>query len=252
MDNSVYLIDYENVSYKGLYGIGNLQPNDEIIIFYSQDINIIKDIISIYEQSGVIIKYFELDETGKNALDFMVSAYAGYIASNPNIKRIAVISKDKGYTSIIPVIKAVNNEIEMIFDSCIYNIINPETKTQIVSVDTEQFLEEETEDIEQTDSSIPIKINKKPPIKIKSSMTNSQKKQLKKYIENIISKNIPKNYVAGVSDFILKSLCSNMTTNQIRSGLYKIFGSNTKNNKYCSRVKSYYEEFRNMKLKGEL
>lgn len=45
MDNTVYLIDYENVSYKGLYGISEIKPDDEIIIFYSNDISIIKDIL---------------------------------------------------------------------------------------------------------------------------------------------------------------------------------------------------------------
>ena len=81
MENTVYLIDYENVSYKGLYGISEVKPEDEIIIFYSNDISIIQDIISSYVKQGITIKYFELDKTGKNALDFMVSAYAGYAAS---------------------------------------------------------------------------------------------------------------------------------------------------------------------------
>ena len=126
MKNTVYLIDYENVSYKGLYGISEVKKDDEIIVFYSNDISIIQDIISIYSEYGVIIKYFKLDKTGKNALDFMVSAYAGYVSSKENIGKIAILSNDKGYSSVEMIIKSVNPEIELLFENCIFDVNHPE------------------------------------------------------------------------------------------------------------------------------
>jgi len=126
MENSVYLVDYENVSYKGLYGIGEINPKDEVVIFHSDDISIIKDILSIYNKSDILINYFELNNTGKNALDFMITTYAGYAASKDNINKIVILSNDKGFSSITNVIAKLNPKIDLVFENCIYNANHPE------------------------------------------------------------------------------------------------------------------------------
>ena len=132
MENSIYLIDYENVSYKALYGISELAPKDEVVIFYSDDISIIKDILSIYNKSDILINYFELNNTGKNALDFMISTYAGYAAAK-KYKKIVILSNDKGFSSITNVINKLNPEINLIFDNCIYNANHSESIKRILS-----------------------------------------------------------------------------------------------------------------------
>ena len=53
----------------------------------------------------------------------MLCAYAGYSASKQNIEKIAVISNDKEYSSIISVIKSINSNVEIAFECCIYNVI---------------------------------------------------------------------------------------------------------------------------------
>ena len=175
MKHSVYLIDYENISYRGLYGIGNVESGDEILIFYSGEIDVIKDILSAYTRLNITIKYICLEEAGKNALDFMITVYIGYFASQQDIERIAVISKDRGYTSIKSVVNDINKELKLYFEHCIYNIIFPDKEVKSV---------------------LEIKLN---------SLSREEKRQ---YIINLIKheNKIPDKYVQNIASHILNNL----------------------------------------------
>ena len=70
----IFLIDYENVGLAGLTGISKLGSDDELVIFYSGDISVVKELLSAYKDRGVKISYECLSYAGKNALDFMVCA----------------------------------------------------------------------------------------------------------------------------------------------------------------------------------
>ncbi len=120
----IYLVDYENTSYRGLYGISEIGKKDKIIIFYSGNIDAIKDILKPYKK----IKYIKLEEPGENALDFMITTYIGHIISKDKAKSVAIISGDNGYLSIIPVVKDINKKAEIYFEDCIYNVIHSKNK----------------------------------------------------------------------------------------------------------------------------
>lgn len=238
MSNSIYLIDYENVSYKGLYGISNVKPGDEIIIFYSKDISIIQDIIKIYEQSEIIIKYFQLDKTGKNALDFMISAYAGYAASKPDVEKIAVISSDKGYSPIITVIKEINQNVELLFECCIHNVIYPDNKTSISST--------ANDDIKSNASAAPLESSLTvsliaDDIKPKQVSAPLTKEYIKSYLLN--QHDIPEKYINQVVSIISKSLANNDEA-QFNNMIDNMFGQKSDNKIYKKIVKLNFEQLR--------
>jgi len=206
----VYLIDYENISYKGLYGIGSLNPDDEIIIFYSDSIAIIKDILSAYEKINIKIKYFRLEESGKNALDFMITTYIGYFASKSDTERICVISKDKGYTSIKPVIDDINSSIELCFETCIHNAVFPDKKTQITQPSEKQQIHN----------------------------------QQKKYLSDLISDEniIPEKYSNGIANLVLKYIDD---LPEFTSKLNNLLGNKAENQKYKKIAVRYHSTMKN-------
>ena len=77
---AIYLIDFENVHSDGLKGIEQLAENDICYVFYSEHagvltFNIHKKIID----SKAKIYYVEAQVGMKNALDFQLVSYLGYM-----------------------------------------------------------------------------------------------------------------------------------------------------------------------------
>ena len=73
-----YLIDFENV--KNIQGINDLDNNNTVIFFYSKNSNTLN--FSLHREindSQANFKYIEIANTGKNALDFQLSSYLGYL-----------------------------------------------------------------------------------------------------------------------------------------------------------------------------
>lgn len=221
MGKSIYLIDYENVSYKGLYGISSVEPKDEIIIFYSNDISIIRDIIFIYEKSDITIKYYKLDKTGKNALDFMISAYAGYAVLQENISKIAIISNDKEYSSITTVIKSINPNVEMLFDCCIYNVIYPDNKKDIVAVIAT------------------------PKVTEKNTAVSKPQVITKEMIKKDLQNKIPVKYIEQIAGTMIKSISNNNSAKQFEALIDKLLGKKESNAVYKNIAKQYFLKLKN-------
>jgi len=221
MKHSVYLIDYENVSYKGLYGIGNIESGDEILIFYSGEIDVIKDILSAYTRLNIKIKYVCLEESGKNALDFMITVYIGYFASQQDIERVAVISKDKGYTSIKSVVNDINKELKLYFENCIYNIIFPD---KAVKSDSEIKLNSLSKAVK---SVLEIKLN---------SLSREEKRQ---YIINLIKheNKIPDKYIQNIASHVLNNLGNKENFTKC---IDKQIGTKTENQVYKKEALKYF------------
>ena len=239
MENTVYLIDYENVSYKGLYGISEVKPEDEIIIFYSNDISIIQDIISSYVKQGITIKYFELDKTGKNALDFMVSAYAGYAASKENVRKIAILSNDKGYTSIIKVIEKINPNTELVFECCIHNVNHPDDKKDIL-LPTQSANKTSDCNIKEE----PIFSN--PNVLIEPS--DFKKNITADFVKDYLNKHttIPSKYKTSVAGIIAKSVKDNVLESKVASALSKQLGTKSANSLFRKEALECFNKLNSM------
>lgn len=99
---AVYLIDYENVSFNGLEGIENLTSEDTVHIFYSENAN--KMTFELHHKissSHADFHYYKADVGKKNALDFQLSTYLGYlIALNPE-KEYIIVSNDETFSFLI-------------------------------------------------------------------------------------------------------------------------------------------------------
>lgn len=112
-----YFIDYENVHKTGFKGLLNLSSNDNVIIFYSGNadkitFNLHKEIVD----SKADITYFEVKAGGKNALDFQLSTYLGYLIGNKKKARCYIVSNDRGFEFVRDFWKKQGFRIEIISD----------------------------------------------------------------------------------------------------------------------------------------
>ncbi|MDE6780350.1 MAG: hypothetical protein K2J40_02680 [Ruminococcus sp.] len=121
-----YLIDYENVHQTGLNGIENLTENDIVVIFYTENAETLT--FSLYEklvQCKAEIQLCKVQCGGKNALDFQLATFLGYILGNNSDTECHIISNDKGYEYVISFWK--EKDIEIKLSSNITEALRPET-----------------------------------------------------------------------------------------------------------------------------
>lgn len=93
-----YLVDYENVKADGMYGVDQLGKKDCVCIFYSENASTLT--FGLHEKlnqtKGKIV--LQKVEVGvKNALDFQLSTYLGYLISENEGKNETyyIVSEDK-------------------------------------------------------------------------------------------------------------------------------------------------------------
>ncbi|MCQ2408475.1 MAG: PIN domain-containing protein [Oscillospiraceae bacterium] len=98
----LFLIDYENVNAAGLRGIGQADRSDRIILFYSHAANTLSfEIMDEMMDSGIMPERVCLEHTGKNALDFQLVTFLGYLIAKEKADSYYIISKDFGFQSAI-------------------------------------------------------------------------------------------------------------------------------------------------------
>jgi|GEM_PF-3201497 len=109
----VFLVDYENTSIRGLYGISCLTGNAKVVVFCSTPViqRAVEDVLYAYKQQGIEIGTFILIKQGKNALDFMISTYLGYEINAKIDKEIYIISGDHGYGSAVEMAKQLDTRM---------------------------------------------------------------------------------------------------------------------------------------------
>lgn len=109
----IFLIDFENVGNNGFEGIEELNAEDKLIIFYSEKAkNLTITTHCKLESSNVQKEYFCVDVGGKNALDFQLVTYLGYLIATQNKETYFIVSKDDGYSFVSNFWKKRNIKIE--------------------------------------------------------------------------------------------------------------------------------------------
>lgn len=95
----IYLIDFENVASEGLNGITQLDPQDQVVIFFSNNSKSLSMKMHILIGKSVCnLDYFEATVGGKNALDHQVSTWLGYLVATGAAERnYYIVSRDAGY-----------------------------------------------------------------------------------------------------------------------------------------------------------
>jgi len=99
-----FLVDYENVKTDGLNGVANLSQGDVVCIFYSENANNLTfGLHRRLTESMAEITYKKVDVSGKNALDFQLSTFLGYIIceNSDSQYHYYIVSKDKGFESVV-------------------------------------------------------------------------------------------------------------------------------------------------------
>ena len=95
-----FLIDYENVRCDGIKKLKDIQDGDAIVMFYSDQCkNITLDVLGDILSKKITYQSFKVSVGTKNALDFQLSSYLGYLIGKnltPNINYY-IVSNDKGY-----------------------------------------------------------------------------------------------------------------------------------------------------------
>jgi hypothetical protein len=93
-----YLIDFENVGADGIKDFNGITEGDAFIIFYSENRkNITIDIMEHISSMKLQFKSFKVDVGTKNALDFQLSSYLGYVIGSDPSSNFYIVSNDKGY-----------------------------------------------------------------------------------------------------------------------------------------------------------
>ena len=96
-----FLIDYENVHKAGLNGIEELSKSDTVFIFYSANADSLSfEAMRLLSASKAQIEYIKVGTQGRNALDFQLSSYIGYLLGRHEGARCYIVSNDKGYANV--------------------------------------------------------------------------------------------------------------------------------------------------------
>ena len=96
-----FLIDYENVNVAGFDGLSNLTAEDVVIVFYTENANTLTfDLHTKINESKAKIQFQKVSAKSKNALDFQLCSYLGYLIRGKmdNENRYYIVSKDNGYS----------------------------------------------------------------------------------------------------------------------------------------------------------
>lgn len=121
------MIDYENSSGRYLEGISlvGLNKNDEVIIFYSNNVQCLP--IGLFKEFEIVPakKIFIKAETGsRNSLDFQLSTYLGACIHKHPAKEYYIVSQDHGYDCLCRFWERFNISVKRIDKICHYSTNN--------------------------------------------------------------------------------------------------------------------------------
>lgn len=99
---SIFLVDYENVSASGLDGLEKLTEEDVVYIFYTENADRLTfDAHRRLLESRATVRYYKVESGTKNALDFQLVSFLGYLIRENGGSAYYIISKDNGFDSVL-------------------------------------------------------------------------------------------------------------------------------------------------------
>ena len=114
-----YLIDFENVKSRGMEGVELLTEEDTVCIFYSDNADSMTfDLHRKLNETKANIIYHKVAVGTKNALDFQLATYLGYLICGQQNEGIQpnyfIVTKDNGFTSLMVYWKAQGVPVRII------------------------------------------------------------------------------------------------------------------------------------------
>lgn len=166
-----YLIDYENVRVHGLDGLGKLDETDVVCIFYSENAdNLTFGLHRRLNEAKAAIIYQKVEVGTKNALDFQLSSYLGYLISENSAmqQKYYIITKDTGFEVLVNYWKKKKVDIKIAVDCAGKN--EEEEKNQLL-IEVGKLLKD------KADAAIVVKFIQQ--YKTKQGINNALNKQFK-------------------------------------------------------------------------
>lgn len=107
----IFLVDYENLGINNLKGLGSLDSNDVLYIFYSDTCDRISaSKACLIAKTGCHVEVCVLKTRHKNALDFYITATIGRLCESGYVGEVAIVSKDTGFYAVRDYVKYYTNE----------------------------------------------------------------------------------------------------------------------------------------------
>lgn len=134
-----YLVDYENVGPEGMNGIELLNMDSRIYIFYTKNADKLTFNLHIkLNESRAEVFLFKAECGQKNALDFQLSSYLGYLirGRSDSQNNYFIISKDRGFSPLLPFWKAHGITVSLVADVAGHKIQN--TLEELIALVAEQ------------------------------------------------------------------------------------------------------------------
>lgn len=113
----IFLIDTENVGWQGIRGSESLSSSDEVYLFTTDVFNASKsfslEIIKIFLSSCAKFSFINIGKTNalKNYLDFQLCTFLGSFMERNQDAQAVIVSKDKGYQSVVDYWHHNNREV---------------------------------------------------------------------------------------------------------------------------------------------
>lgn len=153
---SYYLIDFENVKSRGMEGVELLTEEDTVCIFYSDNADSMTfDLHQKLNETKAQIIYHKVAVGTKNALDFQLATYLGYLICEQQKEGIHpnyfIVTKDNGFTSLMVYWKAQGVPVRII-----RNLLWGKNQAAEQNLSIEESAEEITEDVEPEKEQMPV------------------------------------------------------------------------------------------------
>lgn len=158
-----YLIDFENVKSRGMEGVELLTEEDTVCIFYSDNADSMTfDLHRKLNETKANIIYHKVAVGTKNALDFQLATYLGYLICGQQNEGIQpnyfIVTKDNGFTSLMVYWKAQGVPVRIIRNLLWEKnsvaeqnlLIEEEQETETAVTAAEDVTEQPTTEEEQT------------------------------------------------------------------------------------------------------
>lgn len=103
------LIDGENIDHKSLLSINNI--SSARVYFFHSDNSILNTVKSEYK-SILKLKTVYCETTGKNALDFILDSYLGFLIAKHSNSDFYIVSNDLGFDNVVTFWRGRNTDIK--------------------------------------------------------------------------------------------------------------------------------------------
>lgn len=135
---AVYLIDFENVHSNGISGVEKLSADDKVYIFYTENASSLSFSSHIKLLAcPAEVTYYNVEAGGKNALDFQLASFLGYLIGSDSDDCYYIISGDKGYENVKKFWEksGLRRNISIIGAQSVKSAVNPAKQILTIKID---------------------------------------------------------------------------------------------------------------------